>query len=271
MSFKMTTTSRVIVAALLVAGLAVAFWMLALGPKRDEASKLGDQVAELESSLARHRAQVAQALAARKRFPVEYQQLVVLGKAVPGDDDTASLLVQVNRISRRAGVRFQDLKLVSAEGAEAAPAASASASASAGQSAGAQGTGSTPASRPVSPTEVAASTLPLGASIGPAGLAVMPYSLVFDGSFFKLADFIKGLDALVKTENSKVAVNGRLVTIDGFSLSASSSKPFPALKGSFLVTTYLTPPTQGVTAGATPAAPAPPTAIPAASTIGGSP
>lgn len=261
MSFKMTTTSRVIVAVLLIAGLAVAFWMLALGPKRDEAAKLGDQVAELESSLAEHRAQAAQAVAARRRFPVDYQQLVVLGKAVPGDDDTASLLVQLNRISRRAGVRFQDLELSSVEGAEAAPAQSAPAGA---------GPAAT-AARPVPPTEVAASTLPLGAAIGPAGLAVMPYSLVFDGSFFRIADFVKGLDALVETENSKVTVNGRLITIDGFSLHADSGRPFPALTGNFLVTTYIVPPTQGPTGGATPTGPAPSTATPTSTTIGGSP
>ena len=48
----------------------------------------------------------------------------------------------------------------------------------------------------------------------------MPYTLTFNGNFFKIADFIKGLDSLVKTTNEKVAVNGRLVTINGFSLAA---------------------------------------------------
>jgi hypothetical protein len=125
---------------------------------------------------------------------------------------------------------------------------------------------------PASPTEVAASILPLGASIGPAGLAVMPYTLNFKGGdFFQMADFIKGLDSLVKTENAKVNVDGRLITIDGFSLAADGNLGFPTLEATFEITTYLTPPSQGVTAGATPASPPPATGTPAASTTGGAP
>jgi Tfp pilus assembly protein PilO len=261
MKLSMNPTQRAMIAAVAVVGLAIAFWMLLLGPKRDEAKKLGQQVEQLEASLEAHRAEVAEAEAARDEFPAAYQQLVVLGKAVPGDDDTASLLVQLNRISERAGVRFGDFTL-SSSGEEAAappPAPEATTEAPAG----------TPVSAPASPTEVAASTLPLGATVGPAGLAVMPYSLGFEGGFFELADFIKGLDSLVKTTNEEVAVDGRLLTIDGFSLKAAPSGGFSTLKGSFAVKTYLTPPDQGVTAGASPAGPA--TATPASTTTGGSP
>ena len=117
---------------------------------------------------------------------------------------------------------------------------------------------------------MAASTLPLGAAIGPAGLGVMPYTLTFDGDFFQIADFIKGLDSLVKTENAKVSVDGRLITINGFSLAAESpTSGFPALEATFSVTTYLTPPEAGRDRGATPASPA--TATPVATTTGGTP
>jgi hypothetical protein len=60
-----------------------------------------------------------------------------------------------------------------------------------------------------------------------------------------------------------MAVNGRLVTINGFSLTNGGSEDGEGktggpteLQASFNVTTYLTPPGQGITAGATPAAPA---------------
>lgn len=255
-----TSTNRVVFGTLVVAALGVAFWILALGPKREEAKELGAKVEKLEASLAQHEAEVAEAEAARDEFPVAYQQLVVLGKAVPGDDDTASLLVQLSRIAQRTGVRFGEFKLSSGGGGEApAPAPAPEGSEAEG----------TPSANPISPTEAAASTLPLGATIGPAGLAVMPYTLSFNGDFFTLADFIKGLDSLVKTTNEEVAVNGRLITIDGFSLVPDENKGFPHLKGSFGVTTYLTPPSQGATAGATPAGPA--TATPAATTTGGTP
>jgi Tfp pilus assembly protein PilO len=243
-------------AMLLVAALATAFWIVALSPKRDEASKLDAQVKQLESSLAQHEAEVATAEEARREFPVDYEHLVVLGKAVPADSETASLLVQLNRISDRAGVRFQTLKLEASgegEGEASSPLATSS-------------------SEPVSATEASASLLPLGAVVGPAGLAVMPYSLTFTGNFFKIADFIKGLDSLVKTTNEQVGVDGRLITIDGFSLAEDSETKFPALQASFMVTTYLTPPAEGTTAGASPEGPPEaPTSVPASTTTGGAP
>jgi Tfp pilus assembly protein PilO len=264
MKLDLKSSNGLIVAILLVAALAVAFWMLILSPKRDEASKLEGQVSTLESELSQHTAEAEEAEEARKGFPVDYQQLVVLGKAVPGDDDTASLLVQINRISDHAGTTFQTLKLSEGGTSEAAaPPAPESEE-------GAEGAAGTKASL-VSPTEVAASTLPLGASIGPAGLAVMPYTLTFTGGFFQIADFIKGLDSLVKTENDNVDVTGRLITVDGFSLKAEKEGGFPNLEAEFTVTTYLTPPEESATAGAAPTALPPAEATPASTTTGGAP
>src|SRR5262249_16390170 len=161
-----------------------------------------------------------------------------------------------NRISKHAKVRFQTLQLEASDSGESEASASPS----------------TANGKPVSATEVAASLIPLGAAVGSAGLAVMPYSLTFTGSFFKIADFIDGLDSLVKTTNEKVGVDGRLITINGFSLAEDSEAEFPALQANFSVTTYLTPPSLGVTGGATPEGPAePPTSVPASTTTGGAP
>lgn len=254
MSLKMSSSNRTIVAVVALAAVALAFWMLAISPKRDEASKLEAQAKQLQTSLAQHEVEVAEGEAAKKEFPTAYQHLVVVGKAVPGGDETASLLVQVNHIAGGAGGVFRDIKLGAAGGGEApAPAAASS-----------EGT-------PASPTEVAASLLPLGATVGSAGLAVMPYEVTFDGNFFQIANFIKGLDSLVKTKSGTVVVDGRLVTVDGFALEASSGKGLPALQASFALTTYLTPPGEGATAGVSPEAPAPSEATPAAATIGAAP
>jgi Tfp pilus assembly protein PilO len=250
-----SSSNRLIVAMLVTAVLAVAFWMLALSPKRKEADELAKQATQAKTSLAQYESEVAQALQARREFPIDYQQLVVLGKAVPGGDETASLLVQLNRIADRTGVDFQGLNLAAASGGEAPPPPEES----------------TGESSPVSATEVAASTMPLGAAIGPAGLAVMPYSLTFKGNFFQLANFLKGLDSLVKTKNSQVSVDGRLITVDGFSLQADTNLGFPALEASIEVTTFLTPPEQGVTAGASPTGPATEGATLASTTTGGAP
>jgi hypothetical protein len=121
------------------------------------------------------------------------------------------------------------------------------------------------------PTEASAAALPIGATVGSAGLGVMPYDLTFRGTFFEVADFIAGLDALVKTKGGVLDADGRLVTIDGFSLEADDEVGFPELKGTFAVTTYLTPPGQGVTAGATPAAPAPAAVPPTTTTAATTP
>lgn len=244
--------NRLILAVLAVVVLAGAFWILLLSPKREEASKLSKEADKWRSSLVQHEAEVANALAAKQEFPTNYSQLVVLGKAVPADSETASLLVEIQHIGERSHVRFEEL-ILAAEGPEEAVAT-------------APVTGAE-----VSPTEAAASLMPLGATVGPAGLGVMPYTLKFSGDFFHLAKFIHGLDELVKTTNSNVSVNGRLITVNSFSLTAAD-EGFPELQATFSVSTYLTPPEQGLTAGATPSGPAATeTAAPAATTIGGTP
>jgi Tfp pilus assembly protein PilO len=258
----MNSSNRLIVSILGVAAIAIAFWMLALGPKREEADELSGQVSQQQASLAEAQAQVTEAVAAKREFPTDYRQLVVLGQAAPAEGETASLLVQLSHIAKDSKVKFESIALSDEGGEEAAapvpaPTAPTAEAAPSG----------VPAAATVPPTEAAASLTPLGASIGPAGLAVMPYSLTFSGNFFNIADFIKGIDSLVDSGGeSEVAVDGRLVTLNGFALNAASEGGFPRLNASFAVTTYITPPNQGVTAGATPTAPAPSVATPAAAT-----
>jgi Tfp pilus assembly protein PilO len=254
----MGSANRLIGAVLVVAALAIGFWTLALGPKREKADELGSQVDSLKVSLVEAQSQAEQAAVARREFPDDYQQLVVLGQAVPAGDETSSLLVELNQVSNASKVKFESIQLTGSS--EAAPAEAPAAPA---PEVPAEGPSSAvPASATVPPTEAAASLLPLGAAIGPAGLGVMPYSLAFSGSFFQVADFIKEIDSLVHTGDAKVAVDGRLVTLDGFALNADPELGFPHLDATFAVTTYVTPPEQGITAGASPVAPAAP--LPAA-------
>ena len=53
-----------------------------------------------------------------------------------------------------------------------------------------------------------------------------------------------------------MAVDGRLLTVNGFSLQAAPEARVPALEASFSVTTYLTPPGEGLAGGASPESPA---------------
>lgn len=257
----MKAQRNAVIGAIVLMVLAGAFWFLAVAPKRERAAGLGSKVERLRSELATQQQAADAAAAAKARFAPDYQQLVLLGKAVPDGDDTPSLLVQLNRIADRAGVSFRSIELDQSSAGEA-PVAAAPLPA-----APARDTSGTPVAATLPATEAGAALLPIGATIGSAGLAVMPYKLTFNGGFFGIADFVGGLDRLVRTKPSNVAVNGRLVTIDGFSLALpQSGNKTSLLDASFTVTTYVTPPGQGLTAGASPIAPAPSVATPAATT-----
>lgn len=237
---KLSESNKTILGILLLAVIAIGFWTLLLSPQREEASKLSSQADQLQASLAESQRTVSEAEAAKREFPDDYQRLVVLGQAVPSNEETSSLLVEVNRIARQAKVRFEGVELESADGestetttTEAVPSVPPPT---------ASGAAGIPASAAVPPTEAAAALLPLGATIGPAGLGVMPYKLSFSGSFFQIADFIDGIDSLVGNSDDQVAVKGRLVTLNGFSLTEDQVRGFPFLEASFSVTTYVTPP-----------------------------
>ena len=269
----MKATNRLIVSMLVVTGLAAGFWLLILGPKRQEASSLNKQVSELQSSLVDSQTKTTQALAARHQFPADYQQIVVLGKAVPPTDDTSSLMYELSQIAYHTKVSFNSFQLASTASTSSAPPAAPSASATSTPTSSATSTPKTSGSSTgvttaaaVPATEAAASLLPLGATIGPANLAVMPYELAFKGNFFRVADFMRRIDSLVHTGRGHVDVDGRLVTLNGFALNAEPNEIFPELNATFSVTTYLTPANQSVTVGATPTGPSTATATPTAAT-----
>jgi len=232
---KMNAHSRTLVAVLALIGLAVAFWALLLSPKREEVNALSAEAAQLRASVAESQRQVGEAEAAKREFPGDYQRLVVLGQAVPSNEETSSLLVELSGIARQANVRFAGIQLDSGEGGGAVPTETTPTTPTTSSST------AVPAAT-VPPTEAAAALLPLGAAIGPAGLGVMPYKLSFSGSFFQIADFIAGIDSLVSGSGEDVDVEGRLVTLNGFSLKEDQSQGFPHLEAGFSITTYLTPP-----------------------------
>ena len=92
------------------------------------------------------------------------------------------------------------------------------------------------------------------APVTSGGLETVPLELEFVGNFFRLADFFHDIKRFVHVVNNNVVVNGRLVTIDGVNFS-SEPTIFPRIKAELKATVYLSPLTQGVTAGATPTGP----------------
>ena len=201
----MKSSNRLIVAILAVAALAIAFWVLALSPKREEADELSAEAGQLRVALSEAQAKAVEAAAAKREFPADYRHLVVLGQAAPAGDETSSLLVELSRIADKAKVEFSNIQLEGSGEASSATVTPTESSPTPAPSAA----GSVPAAATVPPTEAAASILPLGARIGTAGLGVMPYGLTFSGNFFQIANFIKGIDSLVHAGGQNVAVDDK--------------------------------------------------------------
>jgi hypothetical protein len=224
-------------------------WLLVIQPKRSEASKLAGQVKDQQTQLDSARAQVAAGEAARSAYARNYTELVRLGEAVPPDDNVPSLIYQLQHAANQAKVDFRDLSLnPGTAGAASAPAAAAAATTSTTPGK----TSSRAAANPVTQTSIA--TLPPGASIGPAGFPVEPFTFRFQGSFFHLADFFSRLQRFVVASNKRVSVSGRLMTLNAITFAAGP-KGFPQITASISATTYLVPAAQGLLSGATPAGP----------------
>ncbi len=151
-----------------------------------------------------------------------------LGKAVPADDDVRSLMVQINAAADHAKRRLphdQHRRRGSA------PAADAGAGAAKG---------------------AAAATPPPGATtVGTAGFSTMPFAFNFKGSFFELGKFFNRLDKFVAVRNGGLDVTGRLLLLNSITLTPDTAKGFPTLTAEVSANSYLLPPTEGLTAGAT--------------------
>ena len=207
--------------------LAGAFYKFALSPKQTEASAVKVKVTEAQGRLDAARALLASNEAARKGFRSAYSTVVRLGKAVPGDDDVRSLIVQLDRAAKRAFVDFQSI--------EVAP--------------------TTAAAVTTAPGAAPVGALPPGATVGPAGFPVMPFSFSFRGGFFRLSAFFDRLDDFVAKRNANIDVTGRLLTVDAIKLEPDATG-FPNIKATVQATSYLVSPLEGATGGATPAGPA---------------
>ena len=107
----MKASDRTIILGVAVAGLAIAFYLLVLAPKRDKASELGNQISDLHASISEAQQKTSYGQQARQDFPRYYGRMVVLGKAVPAQSDTASMLVELNSIADRSKMDFRAISL----------------------------------------------------------------------------------------------------------------------------------------------------------------
>ncbi|HYM54844.1 MAG TPA: type II secretion system protein GspM [Solirubrobacteraceae bacterium] len=235
----MTGRDRIVVIGLAVLAVLAGAWLLVVSPKRQQASKLDAQVSEARTQLASAEGQLANARSAQAQYAAAYASIVSLGKAVPPSQEVPSLIYQLSLASNQKSVDFSSIVAGSGSGASSSAAAA--------------------------PTAAA------------AGFTQMPFTFVFDGSFFDLEHLFQQLNRFtLRTTSGGVQVSGRLLTIQSLKLSpAVSGSPEPGkgaveqLSGTITATAYVLPAGQGLTGAATPTSPNGAT-TPASSTAAGS-
>ena len=203
----MSRTYRVLLAAVVALGAAGGYWKLILAPKREKVAQLDQQVASAQAQLAQTQALIATYQGARDAYRVNYDTVVRLGKAVPTDDDTRSLVVQLDAAAKRAGVAFDTVNL------------------NGGGSSSADG-GTT-----IAPGAVNAGTF-----------SAMPFTFSFSGEFSTLGDFFSRLERFVTVKGDQISVSGRLLRMESISLQPGD-KGWPALTAQVGASSYIVPET----------------------------
>ena len=220
--------TKVLIPAVLAVAAIAAFYFLVLAPKRDEIAKLDAEVSAAEATAQQAESQAASYLKAKDNYKANYTTVARLGKAVPADDDVRSLIVQMDDATSRSKVTFQSVNL------------------SPGQSDAGDG---------VKPTGDQLAPAPGSVPVGSAGFAAMPFTFSFDGSFFRLSNFFSRLERFVHVNGDEIDVTGRLMLVGSISVQPNSEGGLSQLKAQIGAATYLVPPTQGLTGGATPQSP----------------
>ena len=273
----MTLTERDRKIAIVLVPLVVmaAYWFLVLAPKREEAAKLGERLSQAQTTrdTATTTARAARGLqellreGLRDRGPARQGHSGDAGHAQPAGAARERLEGHRHPLQQRARGRPQ--RISGAPGAHhGGPARAAMPRRAARRPPPARATRPSrptmpprprtrptrlpaPARRPATAAGSAATTAD-GSTSGNPGLDSVPLEFTFSGSFFDLADFFHRMKRFVRVANKDIRVQGRLMTIDGLTFKSDS---FPVIKAEVRSTVYLSPKSQGTTAGATPQGP----------------
>jgi Tfp pilus assembly protein PilO len=261
-----TSRDRLLIVAVLAVAAMAGFWFVGMAPKRKDAANLQAQIDTTSQQLAAAQQKADEAAKAKASYDADYATVAKLGKAVPKSDGLPSLLYQLQTAAHDSRIDFRSLKLSAAGGqgpvattpaASTASAASSTGGASSSSASNSSSTSSSSSSSSSTPpatgatsapaTQASAATLPPGASVGSAGFPTMPFSFVFNGSFFDMETFMRDVNRLVQVNGKHIDVRGRLLSIDGFALTAGPGG-FPKVKANISATAYLLSPDDTVPA-----------------------
>jgi hypothetical protein len=241
----MTNRDRTLIGVVACLVAVAGFWFLALKPKRADAAAATARVAEAQTKLTAANQALASATSARAGFRTDYATAARLGKAVPDDDDAASLVFQLESAARKAGIDFRSLTVGGASGAPTTTPAQPSSSSSSSKTS--SGTSTTPSTPPTPSTPsttgttgaaAGTSTLPPGVVAGSDGMNNLPFTFVFDGDYFSLSKLLDLVRSFTTTNGDTVTVRGRLMTIQSVNLQEGRNG-FPQVKATVNATAYL--------------------------------
>jgi type II secretion system (T2SS) protein M len=206
---------------LLIGGVVIALlvvtWMFWVSPERKKAADLAAQVTQAQQSLTTAQSQLAAAQASKAKYASAYVSLVNVGKAVPATPEVPSLIYELDQASHVRDVAFNSITTGSGSGGGSSSSSSAAAAAA------------------------------------PTSFTALPFTFQFTGTFFDLYHLLGRLNAFaVQTKDGTLKVTGRLLTIQGASLTPSQSAASPGtsapvagglLTGTVTADAYVLPPT----------------------------
>jgi Tfp pilus assembly protein PilO len=210
--------TRILLIAVVAVLAAGGYWKLALAPKRAQAADLSQQVATAQAQLTQQQSLLASYQGAQAQYKANYAEVVRLGKAVPSDDDSRSLVVQLDAAAKRSGTDFDNID-VSSSGVA-----------------------------PSSATTASSASVPPGA-VSAGSYSAMPLSLSFSGDFDTLENFLGRVQRFVTIKDGKTLVNGRLMRVESLSLQPSEDG-WPHMDVQIGAETYIVP--DGQTTAAAP-------------------
>jgi len=221
----MTGRDRLVIMVVGVALALVVGWLAFVSPEQKKAAKAHKEVDSASSQLTAAESQLSDARGAQTRYASAYASIVNLGKAVPPGREVPSLIYQLAQASNQRHVEFSSIVSGTTSGSGSGGASSSTATSL-------------------------------------AGFTQMPFTFVFNGSFFGLYHLFHELDRfIVRKASGELDVRGRLLTIQSVKLARaseeerSSKRGKETLMGTITATAYVLPGGQGLTGGATPGAP----------------
>jgi hypothetical protein len=199
-------TLRILTAAIVAVAAVGGYWKLVLAPKRAQAADLAQQVDVQRAQLAQTQSLIATYRGAKDAYKANYATVVRLGKAVPANDDTRSLVLQLDTAAKRSGVAFETIN-VNGGGSSNDPAGAA----------------------PAAPGAVSA-----------GNFSAMPFTFSFSGRFDTLGSFFARLERFVSLKGDQILVNGRLLRVERIQLEPGEDG-WPALSAQVGASSYIVP------------------------------